>query len=172
MKSNNLEVVHKSTGEIKSNSTAEEKTLYEVLEKLPSPKKEFNLTKDQVKCWYWFGKEFLATRQFSQVDLIHLQNAAMSMDARNKIIKVINAKNIADTENGTAGWVQVFQNKTTNVSGYQTMYEKATKQLDDVSAHFGLSFKDRAKLKMPEGNNGQLDVFEEYLKLQNLKYGN
>lgn len=169
MNNKKLEVVHKSIGEIKGTSSLEEKKLYEILEKLPTPKKEFNLTKDQKKCWYWFGKEFLATKQLTELDLNHLVNAAISMDARNKMILKINLLNELDPD-GTAGWVQVFQNKTTNVSGYQTMYEKATKQLEDISAHFGLSFRDRNKLKMPAGESGQLDMFDEWMKLQTTKH--
>jgi hypothetical protein len=159
---NNLKIVHKSSGEIKQNKSADETALYEILQKLPAPKKEFNLTKDQKKWWFWFGREFLTTKQLTTGDLIHLQNAAVSMDARNKMLLKINTLNENDVD-GTAGWVQVFANKTNNVSGYQTMYEKATKQLEDVSAHFGLSFKDRNKLKMPTGDPAQLDFFESFI---------
>lgn len=164
-----MKVVHKSVGEIKEpEQYSENNLLYGVLEKLPQPKKEFNLTKDQKKWWLWFGKEFLTTKQFTQSDLIHLQNAAISLDARNKMIKQINRLNEEDEKNGTAGWVQVFANKTTNVSGYQTMYEKATKQLEDVSSHFGMSFKDRKKLAMEPANSGQLDLFDAFINKQAL----
>lgn len=163
----NMKIVHKSSGEIPLEVSNEDKGLYEILHKLPAPKKEMNLTKDQKKLWYWFGREFLSTRQFTTLDLIHLQNAAVSMDARNKMLVKINFENAKD-EYGTAGWVQVFSNKTTNVSGYQTMYEKATKQLEDVSAHFGLSFKDRFKLKAPTTDPAQFDMFEHFLNKQSV----
>ena len=158
-----MKVVHNNSETTKlTETTAAEKSLYEVLEKLPTPKKEFNLTKDQKKLWYWFGYEFLATRQLTTLDLMHLQNAAVSLDARNKMIAKINELNIKDPD-GTAGWVQVFANRTTNVSGYQTMYEKATKQLDEVSAHFGLSFKDRHKLNEKQTSDpNQLSMFEMF----------
>lgn len=163
MKDSKMKVVHNSSGIEKKETTSEEKQLYDILEKLPAPKKEMNLTKDQRKLWYWFGKQFLTTKQLMQLDLIHLQNAAISLDARNKMIKQINRLNDEDTKNGTAGWVQVFSNKTTNVSGYQTMYEKATKQLDDVSSHFGLSIKDRQKLKVENVDDGQLSLWDKVL---------
>ncbi|MFD1292657.1 hypothetical protein ACFQ5N_02305 [Lutibacter holmesii] len=165
-----MKVVHNSNG-IKQHEeppTSEEKALYEILEKLPQPRKYFNLNQDQKKLWYWFGSQFLSTKQFVEGDLVHLQNAAISLDARNKMIAVINKLNAADKINGTAGWVQVFANKTTNVSGYQTMYEKATKQLNEVSAHFGLSFRDRKKLAMESAETGQLDLFETFLQKQAL----
>lgn len=162
MKDKKLEVVHSSIGNVKKDTVSAEKHLYDILVKLPGPKKEMNLSKDQTKWWYWFGKEFLKTDQFTQLDLLHLQNAAVSMDARSKMIAKINKLNNADPD-GTAGHVQVFKNNTTNVTGYQTMYEKATKQLDEVSAHFGLSIKDRQKMKVTETDNGQLSLFDKVL---------
>lgn len=163
---NNLTVAHKLSGSI---ITPEVKSLYKILSKLPSPKKEFNLTKDQRKCWYWIGKEFISTKKITLIDLIHLQNIAVMMDARNKILQHINKLNDADKENGTAGWVQIFKNKTSNVSGFQTMYEKATKQLDDASAHFGLSIRDRKKLSLNEKEDPNQLNFLEALQMLNNK---
>lgn len=168
-----MEIVHNSTGNKKA-AEQEEQKLYEILVKLPGPKKEMNLTKDQRKWWYWFGREFLTSKQITKLDLMHLQNAAVSMDARSKMIAKINKLNNNDPD-GTAGHVQVFKNKTTNVSGYQTMYEKATKQLDDVSAHFGLSIKDRQKLKPASADPKQLsiwDVVMQKLEGNNLNQAN
>lgn len=155
---NNLKVAHKSTGEIK---TKEEQKLYDVLKKLPSPKKRFNLSKDQIYWWYWFGKEFLSTNQLCQLDLIHLQDAAIWLDARNKNLQKINKLNEQDPD-GVRGWVQTFKNETNNITGYVTMLKKASEQLDKVSAHFGLSVKDRQKLK-PVESTGQLSLFENVL---------
>ena len=143
----------------------EENNFYESLKKIPAPKKEFNLTADQRKWWYWFGHEFVSTRKFVQLDLIHLQNAAVSLDERNKILKKINKLNEEDPD-GVAGWVQTFKNNTTNVTGYVTIYEKATKRLEEVSAHFGLSFSDRKKLTKKDSgvDPNQTNLFEEVLK--------
>ena len=59
-----------------------------------------------------------------------------------------------------------FPNGTNNVSGYQSSYDKATKQLDDVSAYFGLSFSHRQKINNPvSGDPGQLDILTEITKL-------
>lgn len=162
MKDNNLEVVHSSSGKQKKEQTTEEKQLYNVLEKLPGPKKEMNLSKEQRKWWYWFGKEFLTTKQLAQSDLIHIQNAAIWMDARSKAISKINAINAKDPD-GIKGWVQTFQNGANNVTGYVSILDKAAKHLDDVSAHFGLSIKDRQKLKPAEVNDNQYSLFETVL---------
>ncbi|MFD0763002.1 P27 family phage terminase small subunit [Lutibacter aestuarii] len=164
MKDSKMEIVHSSSGSVKKDATLEEKQLYEILEKLPSPKNEMNLTKDQRKWWYWFGKQFLTTKQFTQLDLMHLQTAAVSMDKRSKIIAKINKLNLLDKEDGVAGWVQVFENKTNNVTGYSTVYKQATEELDKVSAHFGLSIKDRQKLKVTEADNGQLSLWDKVLE--------
>jgi len=166
MKDRNLNVVHKASGEVKQHPSIEEKTLYNILEKLPAPKKEMNLSKDQKKCWYWFGKEFLTTKQFMQLDLIHLQNAAIWLDARNKAIAKINSLNEQDPD-GVLGWVQTFANGTNNVTGYVTILDKAAKHLDEVSAHFGLSIKDRQKIKSVETDNGQLSLFDKVLNQLN-----
>ena len=165
METKKLEIKHKSNGKGQvKNLKPEEKKLYDILTKLPSPKKEFNLTKDQKKWWYWFGNEFLQTKQFVQADLIHLQNAAFCLDQRNKIIAKINKLNSRDPD-GVSGWVQSFPNGTNNVSGYQTSYDKATKQLNDISEYFGLSFIHRQKIKNPGTEDpNQLKMFDYVLQ--------
>ena len=89
-----MKIEHKNESGVKNLSPEieEKNNLYESLKKIPAPKKEFNLTADQRKWWYWFGHEFVSTRKFVQLDLIHLHNAAVSLDERNKILKKINAK--------------------------------------------------------------------------------
>ena len=150
MKNNNLTVAHKSSGSIQ---TQEEKKLYDILLKLPSPKKEFNLTKSQKKWWYWFGKEFVSTRQVSLLDLTHLQKAAFWMDARCQAYNEISTL-------GYKGLVQKFPSGATNITGHVSVIEKSDKHLEDVSAHFGLSLKDRQKLKVEATDNKQLSLFE------------
>ena len=163
MEAQKLEIAHNSKGKSKSLSK-EEKKLYDILVKLPSPKKDFNLTKDQRKWWYWFGKEFLSTRRLVEGDLLHLQNAAFCLDQRNKIIAKINELNEKDPD-GVAGWVQTFPNGSNNVTGYQTSYDKATKQLNDISEYFGLSFVHRQKINDPtSGDPNQTRLWEEVAK--------
>ena len=159
MEAKKLEVKHNQIGKVKKLSP-EEKRLYDVLVKLPSPKKDFNLTKDQRKWWYWFGKEFLSTKKLVEGDLLHLQNAAFSLDQRNKIIRKINLLNAKDVD-GVAGWVQRFPNGTNNISGYQSSYDKATKQLNDVSEYFGLSFSHRQKINNPTAGPQQLSLLDQ-----------
>ena len=145
-------------------SIAPENTeLYEVLKKLPGPKKEMNLTRDQKKWWIWFGKEFLKTKQISQLDLVHLQRAAFWMDARCKAYKVIEEKGYQ------GGMVQTYSTGATQIAPHLTVVEKADKNLDEISAHFGMSIKDRSKLKTnkPPVDDGQLDFFEELKKMMN-----
>ena len=154
MKNSNLIVAHKSSGTIQ---TREEKKLYKILLKLPSPKKEFNLTKSQKKWWYWFGNEFIKTRQVSLLDLTHLQKAAFWMDAR-----CLAFQEISDL--GYKGLVQKFTSGATNITGHVSIIEKADKHLEDVSSHFGLSLKDRQKLKVETTDASQLSLFENLVK--------
>lgn len=128
--------------------------LYEVLKNLPKPETNMRLNAAQKKWWYWFGCEFIKTDQFTKADLMHLQQAAFWMDARSQAIKEVNRR-------GMAGLVQVFNSGATNVTGYVSIIEKADKHLADVSAHFGLSFKDRQRLKNVKEDDGQLDLFSE-----------
>lgn len=138
-----MKIAHKASGQIQ---TKEEQKLYEILNKLPQPKKEFNLSRDQRIWWYWFGREFVQTNEFSTLDLAHLQKAAFWMDARSKAYEKIN-------ELGYKGLVQKFESGATNITGHLSVVEKADKHLDDVSSHFGLSIRDRQKLKRASDSN-------------------
>ncbi len=154
-----MEVAHK---QINNNSkvvemTTEEKDLYQALKSLPEPPKASGLNKSQVIWWYWFGNEFLKTKQFSKLDLTHLQKAAFWMDARCQAINKVNSKGY------DGGLVQEFESGATNVSGHVSIIEKADKHLDEVSAHFGLSFKDRQKLKGSKKTDNQLSLFDVVL---------
>ena len=103
MKSKEMKVAHKNE-DLPNKSTAEntgpeESSLYEVLKELPKPTVDMKLTASQKKWWYWFGLEFVKTKQFTNTDLMHLQNAAVMMDARCKMIKIINdEKNNVNTQ--------------------------------------------------------------------------
>lgn len=150
MKTNKLTVAHKATGPIQ---TPEEKTLYDVLKELPKPSAQFKLSAKQKFWWYYFGKEFLKTKQLSLLDLTHLQKAAFWMDARAQAFKEI--QNL-----GYKGLVQKFHSGATNITGHVSIVEKADKHLDEVSAHFGLSFRDRQKLNITDAPENQLSLFE------------
>lgn len=134
--------------------------LYEILKKLPSPKKQMNLNKDQRYWWKWFGATFLKTDQLAELDLIHLQRAAFWMDARCKAYAVIEEKGYF------GGLVQTYTTGAQNISPHLTVVEKADKNLDEISAHFGLSIRDRQKLKKVQApDSGQLDLFETIEKM-------
>jgi len=169
MADDKMKIVHQND-EKKKDKISDEKNadiLYKILNVLPKPLISMRLTTSQKKWWYWFGLEFIESKQFTSLDLMHLQNASISMDARCKLIKIINDKN-KESKNGVEGWVQKFTSGATNVTGYQTMYEKATKQLDDVSAHFGLSIRDRKKLGVTNEESGnQMSLFDEISKALN-----
>jgi len=150
MKNNNLTVAHKANGPIQTN---EETSLYEVLKELPKPSPQFKLSSKQKFWWYYFGKEFLHTRQLTLLDLTHLQKAAFWMDARAQAYKEIQTQ-------GYKGLVQKFPSEATNITGHVSIVEKADKHLDEVSAHFGLSIRDRQKLKTPDAPENQLSLFE------------
>ncbi|MCG7502411.1 P27 family phage terminase small subunit [Tenacibaculum sp. Mcav3-52] len=159
MKEQNMKVVHSNSGvDKKTELTETEKKLYEVLEELPKPETSMKLNAKQKKWWYWFGYEFVKTKQFSKLDLTHLQKAAIWMDARCLAIAEINKKGYH------GGMVQTFLSGANNVSAHISILEKADKHLDEVSAHFGLSIKDRQKLKVDDTVGGQLNLFDEVLK--------
>lgn len=157
----NLEV-HKGNGLVKKTDSD---TLYAVLDSLPKPDIKMELTQDQVYWWYWFGLEFLSTKQLTKGDLIHLQDAAFWMDVKNKALFKI--KKLGYDK----GVVQTFPSGASNISGHLTAVEKAKKHLDDISAHFGLSIKDRKKLDVVKGDKDQLSLFEQLLKAKDKTAG-
>ncbi|TVZ55616.1 hypothetical protein OD91_0871 [Lutibacter sp. Hel_I_33_5] len=154
MSKTKLEIAHKNSEILKPESTTPEtQNLYEVLKELPKPESSMKLSASQKKWWLWFGYEFVKTNQTTKVDLIHLQQAAFWMDARCKAIAEVNSKK------GIDGLVQKFASGATNVTGYVSIIEKADKHLAEVSAHFGLSIKDRKKLgAVNSENDNQLSL--------------
>jgi phage terminase small subunit len=159
MSKDKMKIVHQNS-EIKQGISESEEAaaLYEILKELPKPECAMKLSAAQKKWWYWFGNEFVSTKQFSKVDLMHLQQAAFWMDARCKAIAEINKK-------GYKGLVQTFATGATNVTGHVSVLEKADKHLDSVSAHFGLSIKDRNKIKAVESSSeNQLSLFDEVMQ--------
>lgn len=155
MKKNNLTVAHKADGPIESNN--DESPLYEILKALPKPEARYKLSAAQKKWWYYFGYEFVATKQLVKLDLPHLQKASFWMDARSQAIAEVNKK-------GYKGLVQTFEKGYTNITGHVSIIEKADKKLDEVSAHFGLSIRDRQKLKSDVTPDGQLGLFDQVYK--------
>jgi hypothetical protein len=154
-----MEIVHSSSDRKQIEKENEEAaSLYAILKELPKPETSMKLSASQKKWWYWFGLEFVSTKQFSKLDLMHLQQASFWMDARCKAIAEINRK-------GYKGLVQTFATGATNVTGHVSVLEKADKHLDSISAHFGLSIRDRNKIKSVEGPaDGQYNLFDEVLK--------
>lgn len=152
-----MKVAHKQDGKVVELTPAEKK-LYQVLSELPKPETAMKLSRSQKKWWYWFGNEFLTTKQLSKLDLIHLQKASVWMDARSQAIEEINELGYYD------GLVQKFRTGATNISAHVTILEKADKHLNDVSAHFGLSIKDRLKLTPEEKPTDQLSLFDQVIQ--------
>lgn len=152
MKNNNLTIAHKSDGSVEESKN--EQPLYEILKNLPKPEARFKLNASQKKWWYWFGYELVKTHQIAKLDLKHLQKAAFWMDVRCQAISKINKE-------GYDGLVQTFKSGATNVTGHVSILEKADKHLDEVSAHFGLSIKDRMKIKTDVQPDNQLSLFEK-----------
>lgn len=160
MKSKKLEIVHNNSGKVKEAITEEEKNLYDILKKLPTPKKEWNLNSDQRKLWYWFGKEFVNTKQLSQMDLAHLQTLVMAVDKRNKMYKIINDKNEKDFLK-MAGSVQTFSTGARQISPEEVMVKNYTSEIIEVSKLFGMSMLHRLKLTVDKTDTSQLSLFEQ-----------
>ena len=145
-----------STGSTKE--TAEKKRLYKILSELPNPETKMALTAKQKYWWYWFGAEFLSTRKLTKVDLVHLQALAFWMDARTQAYRKVK-------ELGYEGLVQTFKSGATNITGHLSVIEKADKHIAEISAHFGMSIRDRIRLKdKSEENPNQTNLFDELLK--------
>ena len=61
--------------------------------------------------------------------------------------------------------VQKFTSGATNITGYQSALKDVIKILDNVSAHFGMSIKDRQKIKATEQiSDNQLSLFDQVQK--------
>ncbi|QOD60632.1 P27 family phage terminase small subunit [Polaribacter haliotis] len=158
MNKDKMKIVHTNSENKKTEKKETEvSSLYGILKELPKPEPGMKLNAAQKKWWYWFGFEFVKTNHFSKVDLMHLQQAAFWMDARSKAIAEVNKSK------GISGLVQKFASGATNVTGYVSVIEKADKHLDGVSAHFGLSIKDRSKIKAVEdgSSSNQLSLLDE-----------
>ena len=135
------------------------KNLYEILKKLPAPNAKFDLSKDQ-KYWYeYFGNQLVDTRKLTKPDLIHLHQLATSVDY------YIQAENEIRARGFNGGLIQTFKGGATNVSGYVTIREKMIKEINELSKHFGFSFKDRSKLvEQKESDAGQQDIFKQFME--------
>ncbi|WP_119792064.1 P27 family phage terminase small subunit [Flavobacterium anhuiense] len=134
------------------------KNFYEILTKLPAPIPKLNLSKDQ-KYWYnFFGQQLVDTKKLTKPDLIHLHRLAKSVD-----YYVQAEQKIADF-GYDGGLIQTYKGGATNVSGHVTVREKMIKEIDELSKHFGFSFKDRSKLvEIKTTDPGQGDLFEGFL---------
>lgn len=138
------------------------KNLYEILKKLPAPSLKFNLSKEQ-KYWYeYFGQQLVDTKKLTKPDLIHLHQLATSVDY------YIQAENEIKAKGFHGGLIQTFKGGATNVSGYVTIREKMIKEINELSKHFGFSFKDRHKLiDTKQTDENQTDLFTAFFKANN-----
>lgn len=145
-------------------SSGKNSQLYDVLDKLPAAMAKFNLSKDQ-KFWYkYFGEQLVSSKKLTKPDLVHLHRLATTVDYYIQSESKINELGF------DGGLIQTFKGGATNVSGYVTIREKMIKDLDELSKHFGFSFKDRNKLvEVKTSDPAQGDLFAGFL---NQKYSN
>lgn len=138
------------------------KNLYDILKKLPASNSKFELSKEQ-KYWYeYFGQQLVDTKKLTKPDLIHLHQLATSVDYYIQAEQAIREKGFH------GGLIQTFKGGATNVSGYVTIREKMIKEINDLSKHFGFSFKDRSKLiDVAKTDENQTDLFAAFLKANN-----
>lgn len=148
----NLKII-KGDGEI----VEVNKNLYEILKKLPAPNSKFDLSKEQ-KYWYeYFGQQLIDTRKLTKPDLIHLHQLATSVDY------YIQAEQEIRKQGFHGGLIQTFKGGATNVSGFVTIREKMIKEINELSKHFGFSFKDRSKLVDNKETDDSPDLFTKFL---------
>lgn len=153
-----MEVVHKGGDWLEPETKQANNDLYEIITKLPAPIGKFNLTKDQ-KFWYrYYGDQLVSSNKLTKTDLFHLHRLAQSIDY------YLQAEEQISTRGYDGGLIQVFKSGAANVSVHFTLREKMLKDIDEISKHFGFSFKDRAKLTDIKSDPQQLDIFSEFLK--------
>lgn len=154
-----MEVVHKDGGSWQSSEVKKSNNdLYEIITKLPLPDKRFELSKDQ-KYWYkYFGDQLVSSKKLTKPDLVHLHRLARSIDY------MLQAELEIERKGYYGGLVQTFATGASNISAHATIREKMIKDVDDISKHFGFSFKDRAKLVQIKEDPNQMDLFDEFLK--------
>lgn len=134
------------------------KNLYEILKTLPAPNSRFELSKDQVYWYKYFGQQLVDSGKLTKPDLIHLHRLATCVDY------YIQAEQEIRKRGFDGGLIQTFKGGATNVSGYVTVREKMIKEIDDLSKHFGFSFKDRSKIvEQKQVETGQGDLFGDFL---------
>ena len=159
-------IVKNMKGEIvewdSATSSGKNNQLYDILDKLPSPNAKFNLTKEQ-KFWYkFFGEQLVDSKKLTKPDLVHLHRLSTTVDYYIQAEAEINSRGFQ------GGLIQTFATGATNVSGYVTIREKMIKDMDELSKHFGFSFKDRNKLvDVKTSDPAQGDLFSGFL---NQKY--
>lgn len=139
------------------------KNLYEILTKLPSPNGKFELTKDQEYWYKYYGQQLVDTKKLTKPDLFHLHQLAVSID------RYIQAEKFIQEKGFIGGVIQEFKGGATNISGFMTVREKMVKEINELSKHFGFSFKDRSKLvEVKSTDPAQGDLFNDFL---NAKHG-
>lgn len=153
-----MEVIHNSGDGWKDAETKKSNNnLYEIITKLPAAISRFNLTKDQ-KFWYkYYGDQLVSSNKLTKTDLFHLHRLAQSIDY------YLQAETEISKRGYNGGLVQTYTSGAANVSAHWTLREKCLKDIDEISKHFGFSFKDRAKLTQIKEDPGQLDIFEQFL---------
>ncbi len=148
----------------KSKKENQKRELFKMLDKVPKPLARFQLTTSQKFWWQWFGVEMVKTGNFAKLDQIHLQRAAIWLDARCLALKKINDKP------GLNGWIQTFTSGASNISPETSIIKEADKALDQISGHFGLSLKDREKLKAETpGDPNQTTLFDQFNDMKKAK---
>lgn len=154
-----MEVIHNSEEGWKNPETKKSNSnLYEIITKLPAAIGKFNLTKDQ-KFWYrYYGEQLVSSNKLTKTDLFHLHRLAQSIDY------YLQAEEEISKRGYNGGLVQTYTSGAANVSAHWTLREKCLKDIDEISKHFGFSFKDRAKLVQIKEDPAQLDFFDEFLK--------
>ena len=146
----------------------QKKELFEMLEELPKPPAQAALTESQLVWWYWVGNLLVQTGKFAELDMIHLQNAAVQLDLRNRIIKEINRQN-ESSSNGVGGLIQVHTTGARQIDPLASQLASINKSLDNISAHFGLSIKDRNKIKeVDHADPNQTDLFKEFMNIKSM----
>lgn len=154
-----MEIIHKADGSWNDPETKKSNSdLYEIITKLPAPINRFNLSKDQ-KFWYkYYGDQLVSSNKLTKTDLFHLHRLAQSIDYYLQAEKEIASRGYH------GGLIQTYTSGAANVSAHLTLREKMLKDIDDISKHFGFSFKDRAKLNQIKEDPQQLDIFSQFLK--------
>lgn len=139
---------------------APKKTGLEILEKLPIPDKRLFPLDTVSRRWYRFlGNLLIKSNRFTELDIPILYLLASNFSRWQWAYLEIAAKN--NIKEGS-GYIQVFDSGASQITPEYSLLQRSEKKILELSAKFGMTFKDRAAIaQFFEENQEQLSMWDE-----------